>query len=44
MKNESKKRLTPREKRFCYFYVNTGNVEESALRAGFGEKSKKIWK
>lgn len=41
MKNESKKRLTPREKRFCYFYVNTGNVEESALRAGYGEKSKK---
>ena len=40
MKSDLKK-LTAKEKQFCFFYVNTGNIEESALKAGYGEKSKK---
>ena len=41
MNNEGKKRLTQKEKQFCFFYVNTGNIEESAYKAGYGKKSKK---
>lgn len=29
------KKLTTKEKQFCFNYVNTGNVEESAIKAGY---------
>lgn len=29
------KKLTTKEKLFCFNYVNTGNVEESAIKAGY---------
>lgn len=29
------KRLAAKEKQFCFNYVNTGNVEESAIKAGY---------
>lgn len=35
MKNLGKKNLTEREKYFCYHYVNTGNLREAALLAGY---------
>lgn len=42
MKNNVKKTLTEREKYFCYYYVNTGNLREAATLAGYsGEPEKK---
>lgn len=32
------KKLTPKEKRFCLFYVETSNASEAARRAGYPEK------
>ncbi len=34
-------KLTPKEKQFCFFYVNTGNIGESALKAGYTNKPNK---
>lgn len=35
MKKKVKSTLTEREKQFCYNYVNTGNVQSAALKAGY---------
>lgn len=31
--------LTPRQRAFCDYYIETGNVTESAKRAGYSEKT-----
>ncbi len=42
MKKYSKKTLTEKEKCFCYYYMNTGNLREAATLAGYhGETEKK---
>ncbi|MBR2177142.1 MAG: terminase small subunit [Clostridia bacterium] len=33
-------KLTPREKQFCSFYVNSGNLKEAAICAGFHQPEK----
>ncbi|MDR1628258.1 MAG: terminase small subunit [Oscillospiraceae bacterium] len=34
MEPNTKKRLTKKEKNFCYYYINTGNVKEASILAG----------
>lgn len=36
---EDKKELTPRERRFCEAYLRTGKKAQSAIEAGYSEKS-----
>lgn len=42
MKEYKDKKLTGKEKQFCCNYINTGNVRESAVRAGYGCEPEKI--
>lgn len=32
-------KLTPKQKKFCEYYVQTGNATESAKRAGYSERT-----
>ena len=41
MKKRRKKTLTEREKCFCYYYINTGNLHEAATFAGYRRESEK---
>ncbi|MET1957755.1 terminase small subunit [Enterococcus faecalis] len=34
-------RMTEKQKRFCDFYIETGNTKEAAIRAGYSEKTAK---
>ncbi|MFG5580546.1 terminase small subunit [Enterococcus faecalis] len=34
-------RMTEKQKRFCDFYIETGNAKEAAIRAGYSEKTAK---
>lgn len=34
-------KLTEKQKRFCDYYIETGNGAESAIRAGYSEKTAK---
>lgn len=34
-----KRRLTEKQRRFCDYYIETGNATEAALRAGYSEKT-----
>ena len=34
-------RMTEKQKRFCDFYIETGNAREAAIRAGYSEKTAK---
>lgn len=36
---EDKRELTPRERKFCEEYLRTGKKEQSAIAAGYSEKS-----
>ena len=36
-----KKTLTEREKHFCFHYINTGNMREAAILAGFNKEPEK---
>lgn len=31
--------LTPKQRKFCTYYVETGNAKQSAIRAGYSERS-----
>lgn len=33
------KKLTPKQKAFCDYYIETGNATESAIRAGYSKKT-----
>lgn len=33
--------MTEKQKRFCDFYIETGNAKEAAIRAGYSEKTAK---
>ena len=41
-KNINKKKLTPKEKRFCYQYVLHLNATKAAILAGYSEKSARV--
>lgn len=32
-------RLTPKQKKFCEYYLETGNATQAAIRAGYSEKN-----
>ena len=34
-------RMTEKQKRFCDFYIETGNAKEAAIREGYSEKTAK---
>lgn len=34
-----KRRLTPKQKAFCDYYIETGNATEAARKAGYSEKT-----
>ena len=34
-------RMTEKQKRFCDFYIETGNAKQAAIRAGYSEKTAK---
>lgn len=34
-------RMTEKQKRFCDFYIETGNAKKAAIRAGYSEKTAK---
>lgn len=34
--------LTPKQELFCYYYLETGNGQQSAIRAGYAEKTARI--
>lgn len=35
-------KLTEKQKRFCDYYIETGNATEAAIRAGYSEKTAKV--
>ena len=39
MKQNTKRRLTKKERNFCYYYINTGNVKEASMLAGLQNSS-----
>lgn len=36
------KKLTPKQKAFCDYYIETGNATEAAIKAGYSEKTAKV--
>lgn len=36
------KKLTPKQKAFCDFYIQSGNATESAVKAGYSKKTAKV--
>lgn len=39
MKQNTKRRLTKKERNFCYYYINTGNVKEASILSGLQSNS-----
>ncbi len=39
MKQNTKRRLTKKERNFCYYYINTGNVKEASMLSGLQNNS-----
>lgn len=39
MANKKKEKVTPKESKFCFEYVKTGNGKQSAIKAGYQVKS-----
>ena len=39
MKQSTKRRLTKKERNFCYYYINTGNVKEASILSGLNNNS-----
>ncbi len=39
MKQNTKRRLTKKERNFCYYYINTGNVKEASMLSGLQSNS-----
>ncbi|HBF4772979.1 terminase small subunit [Clostridioides difficile] len=35
-------KLTEKQKRFCDYYIETGNATEAAIKAGYSEKTAKV--
>lgn len=35
-------KLTEKQKRFCDYYIETGNATETAIKAGYSEKTAKV--
>ncbi|MCC0650821.1 terminase small subunit, partial [Clostridioides sp. ZZV15-6598] len=35
-------KLTEKQKRFCDYYIKTGNATEAAIKAGYSEKTAKV--
>ena len=36
------KKLTPKQKAFCDYYIETGNATEAAIKAGYSKKTAKV--
>lgn len=36
------KKLTPKQKAFADYYIETGNATEAAIKAGYSEKTAKV--
>lgn len=37
-----KEKLTPKQKAFCEFYIETGNITEAAIKAGYSKKTARV--
>ena len=37
-----KEKLTPKQKAFCEFYIETGNQTEAAIKAGYSKKTARV--